>query len=459
MVKSLQDITDKIPLIAKLQPDYIWLSPIFLSPWVDGGYDVADYCKIDPRFGTMSDFRKLVSVAKKYSIGILLDLVLNHTSSEHIWFKKSEQHDPWYKDYYVWVDKPLNWNSFFGGPAFDYSETRGKYYLHLYDRAQPDLNFGNPRVIREFKNIIQFWTDHDVAGFRVDSANVLAEDALRFGVLPRLPGFFNYYQTKETIAVLEKLLGGTKLFTIAEPVGGEFMSRARFRELTRKAFDASFNIGTLDAADTFFSIKDRFYPIKYRKWFRQLAKWCREETFSFALESHDTPRSVNRFGADPKVLAMLQFTLPGNYPCIYQGQEIGTKNPQLSNNIDDYPGVQSRMIYRRQRKEGKTKRQAMKIVKQMSRDNARQPIDWAKYFLQDHNPRSTLNFYRTMVRLWREDPVLIHGKLKVVKTSSKGIFEYYRIYKKDKYFVHLDMTNRTVSYMRDSNGRTIIATR
>ena len=98
-IGSLQDITDKIPLIAKLQPDYIWLSPIFLSPWVDGGYDVADYCKIDPRFGTMSDFRKLVSVAKKYNIGILLDLVLNHTSSEHIWFKRSEQHDPWYKDY------------------------------------------------------------------------------------------------------------------------------------------------------------------------------------------------------------------------------------------------------------------------------------------------------------------------------------------------------------------------
>ena len=194
-IGTLSDIADRIPMIAKLQPDYIWLSPIFLSPWVDGGYDVADYCQIDPRFGTMNDFRHLVAVCNKYHIGILHDLVMNHTSSEHIWFKKSERHDPWYKDYYVWMDHPLNWDSFFGGPAFDYDQIRGKYYLHLYDKRQPDLNFENPRVIREFKEIIKFWTDRGVAGFRVDSANVLAEDALRSGVLPRLSGFFNYYQT------------------------------------------------------------------------------------------------------------------------------------------------------------------------------------------------------------------------------------------------------------------------
>ena len=458
-IGTLSDIADRIPLIAKLQPDYIWLSPIFLSPWVDGGYDVADYCRIDPRFGTMKDFHHLVAVCKKYNIGILHDLVMNHTSSQHEWFKKSERHDPWYKDYYVWMDHPLNWDSFFGGPAFDYDQIRGKYYLHLYDKAQPDLNFENPRVIREFRDITKFWTDRGVAGFRVDSANILAEDALRSGVLPRLSGFFNYYQTKETVEILEKLLGSSKIFTIAEPVGGDFMSHARFHELTRKAFDAAFNIGTLDVADTFLSIKDKPRAVNYRRWFRKLAKWSQEPKFSLALESHDTPRCPSRFNADPKVLALLEFSLPGNYPCIYQGQELGTKNPKLSDNIDDYPGVQSRMIYRRQRKEGKTKRQAMRIVKQMSRDNARQPIDWAEYIMQDHNPKSILNFYRQLVHLWREDPVLIHGKIKVKKATRSGIFEFYRIYKKEKYFVHLDMTNRTVSYMCDSNGRTIIATR
>ena len=458
-IGSLRDIADKIPLIAKLQPDYIWLSPIFQSPWVDGGYDISDYGKIDPRFGNMADFNYLVKVAKKHNIGILLDLVLNHTSSEHPWFKKSECHDPWYKDYYVWLDKPLNWDSFFGGPAFDYSAIRGKYYLHLYDRSQPDLNFSNPRVVREFKNIIKFWTDHGVAGFRVDSANVLAEDALKSGLLPRISGFFNYYQTKETVAILEKLLGASKIFTIAEPIGGEFMSHTRFRELTHKAFDAAFNVGTLDVADTFLSIKDRFYPLNYRKWFRKMAEWSQEEKFSLAIESHDTPRAPSRFDTDPKVLAMMQFLLPSNYPCVYQGQEIGTPNAKLSNNINDYPGVQSRMIYRRLRKEGKTRSQAMKQVKLSSRDNARQPIDWGEYILQEEDEKSVLLFYRKLIELWRTDKVLIKGKLKVRKTTRKGVFDFDRIYEKEVYHIHLDFCGRTKSYCRDSRGGTIVECR
>ena len=239
----------------------------------------------------MRDFRHLIAVANKYHIGILLDLVLNHTSIDHTWFRRSELHDTWYKDYYVWLDKPLNWKSFFGGPAFDYSALRGKYYLHLYDRSQPDLNFNNPRVVKEFKDIIDFWKKEGVAGFRVDSANVLAESNLKHGHIPGLPGFFNYYQTKDTVKVLEKLLANKGMFMLAEPVGGEFFSKRKFRELTDKAFDASFNVGTLDVADSFFSIKDRIYPVNYRRWFKKLAKWAPEPAFSMALESHDAPRS------------------------------------------------------------------------------------------------------------------------------------------------------------------------
>lgn len=458
-IGTLQDISDRIPLIAKLGMDYIWISPIFFSPWVDGGYDVADYKRIDPRFGTMNDFRHLVTVCKKYNIGILNDLVLNHTSSEHPWFIASERHDPWYKDYYVWLDKPLNWKSFFGGPAFDFDQTRGKYYLHLYDRRQPDLNFDNPRVVKEFKDIIKFWTDRGVVGFRVDSANVLAEDALKKGYLPRIPGFFNYYQTKKTVKILEKLLGSEKIFTIAETVGGDFLSKARLHELTRKAFDASFNIGTLDVADTFFSIHDRPGKVHYKRWFKKLAKWTPEERFSFALESHDTPRAVSRFNADPKSLAMLQFLLPNHYPCIYQGQELGLANPKLSNNINDYPGVQSRMMYQRLREEGKTKRQAMNVVKQASRDNARQPIDWAEYTLQDHNERSVLNFYRQIINLWREDIVIAEGELKVRKISAKGVFNFDRVYKGKAYKVHIDLSGSTPSTLKNDLGQIILKSR
>lgn len=458
-IGDLRDIKDIIPLIAKLKPDYIWLNPIFVSPWIDGGYDIADYCKIDPRFGNMTDFKNLVKEAKKYNIGILIDLVMNHTSNQHPWFKKSAMHDSWYNDYYVWLDKPLNWDSFFGGPAFSYNSTRGEYYLHLYDESQPDLNFKNPRVVREFKNIVKFWQDQGVAGFRVDSANILSERNLRHGMIPRLAGFFSYYQTKDTVEILEKILANENLFTIAEPVGGNFMSKKTFRGLTKKAFNAAFNIGTLDVADTFMSNKESIQPINYKRWLQKLADWSTEPKFSFALESHDTPRAVSRFKANPKALAMLQFCLPGNFPCIYQGQELGTKNAHLSNNIDDYPGVQSRMIYRRLRREGKTKQEAMRVVKHSSRDNARQPIDWGEYLLQSKDDESVLNFYYKMLDLWRNDKVLKDGKLKVRYISNQGIMNFNRILGDRSYFIHIDLSGKTASYMRDDKGEKILKTR
>lgn len=456
---TLQDIAEHIPLLARLGMDYIWLSPIYLSPWMDGGYDVQDYCKIDPRFGNMTDFRHLISVCKKHHIGVLMDLVINHTSSEHPWFKASQKFDPWYKDYYIWRDKPLNWNSFFGGPAFDYDNVRGQYYLHLYDKTQPDLNFYNPRVVREFKNIIKFWTDRGVAGFRVDSANILADNAFKRGYLPRISGFFNYYQTKQTMAILEKLLSSNKIFTLAEAVGGDYMSKAKFRELTSKAFDASFNIGTIDVADTFFSMKDQLRKVHYKRWFNKLAKWTPEPKFSFFLENHDTPRAVTRFDANPRVLGMLQFLLPNHYPCIYQGQELGLANPKLSNNIDDYHGVQSRQIYQHLRAEGKTKAQAMRVVKRNSRDNARQPIDWTEYLLQNQDPRSVLTFYRQLIDLWKNDEVIRDGTLKVRKITSKGVFDFDRIHAGKRYQIHLDLSGKTVSYLKNERGETLLDSR
>ena len=458
-IGDLNDIADKIPLIAKLKPDYIWLSPVYFSPWIDGGYDVADYKRIDPRFGNLRDFSRLVATAKKYNIGILMDLVLNHTSIQHEWFKRSVLYDHHYKDYYIWLDKGLNWNSFFGGPAFSYNSMRGQFYLHLYDESQPDLNFSNPSVIKEFKDIIKYWKSKGVAGFRVDSANVLIESRFTNGIIPRLSGFLNYYQSKETIAVLEDLFSDKDLFYLAEPVGGDFMTKRHFRDLTKNAFNASFNIGTLDVADTFMSNKESILPIDYKKWFTKLAEWSQEPKFSLALESHDTPRATTRFKANAKTLALLQFSLPGNFPCIYQGQELGTKNADLSNDITDYPGIQSRMIYRRLRRDGKTKAEAMRIVRRNSRDNARQPIDWGEYYLQTKNPDSNYNFYLRMIELWRNDPILKNGKIKVNYMNEKGVFNFERILGDRKYLVHIDMSNRTASYIRNQSGEKIIKTR
>ncbi|MFV0485333.1 MAG: alpha-amylase family glycosyl hydrolase [Candidatus Saccharimonadales bacterium] len=456
---SLKEITARIPDIAKLGPDYIWLNPFFESPWNEGGYDVSDYRKVNPRFGTMQDFRKLVQVSRKYKIEILLDLVINHTSVKHEWFEKSRHRDVWYKDYYIWIDKPLNWQSFFGGTAYEYDQVRGQYYLHLFDKTQPDLNFQNPRVVREFQKIIDFWMDEGIAGFRVDSANVLSESKLASGRLPRIPGFFYYFQTKETVRTLEKLFGGKRIFSLAEPVGGDFLGKGKFHELTKSAFDASFNVGILDVADTVFSDKARPKPVNYRKWFKKLAKWTIEPKLSFALESHDTPRAVSRFNADPKALAMLQFLLPANYPCIYQGQEIGTKNPVLGNNIEDYPGVQSRAIYHQLIKEGKSKTEAMAVIKRVSRDNARAPLDFAEYDRQCKDDDSVLEFYRKLLELWRTDEVLIRGKLKVKRAKRNGIFIFERRYGDKVYTAHLDLTGKTKSTLSDKSGQILLSSR
>lgn len=458
-IGDLAAISEKIPLIAELQPDYIWLSPIFDSPWREGGYDVANYTKINPRFGNLSDFKHLISVAKHHNIGILLDLVLNHTSTEHEWFQKSRHRDPRYSDYYIWLEKPLNWRSFFGGPAYEYDPIRGEYYLHLFDKSQPDLNFENPRVIKEFAKIIDYWVQRGVAGFRIDSANVLSESKLQSGFFPCFPGFFNYFQTKSTIKILDRLLNKPNIFTIAEPIGGELLSKKKFRELTNAAFDAGFNIGTLDIADSFFSDKAHPLPVNYARWFRKLSRWVTEPKFSFALESHDTPRSVTRFHSQPKPLAMLQFLLPNNFPCIYQGQEIGTPNPHLGNSIEDFPGVQSRAVFQQLLHEGHSKRSAMRTVHRISRENSRQPIDWTKYRAETKDPNSTLCFYRHLTEMWRQDPVLIYGDFKVKRISRTGVFDFVRRYDRQTYFIHIDLSSRTASTVIDQNGKLILSSR
>lgn len=457
---NLKFIASKIPTIAAtLKPDYIWLSPIFLSPWKEGGYDIADYLTIDPQFGTMADFDNLVKTAKTHNVQILLDLVLNHTSVEHDWFQKSRHRDPWYEDYYIWRDRPLNWQSFFGGTAYEYDQIRGQYYLHLFDKSQPDLNFANPRVIREFRKIIDFWVNKQVAGFRVDSTNVLVESKYRHGFIPRIPGFFNYFQSKDTIKTLDNLLGGNRLFTVAEPVGGTFFSISKFHELTQRAFDASFNVGTLDIADTYFSDRAHPHKLQYKRWFRMLARWTVEPKFSFALESHDTPRAPSRYNADPKALAMMQFLLPSYYPCIYQGQELGMQNPKLSDDINNHDDMQSRMVYRSLRKESRSDRAAMAVVKRFSRDNARQPINWKEYDRQVKASTSVRNFYLRLVQLWRTDPVLINGTLKIRKTTKSGVLDFERSFEGQTYHIHLDLPAKTPSTLINHQGEIILSSK
>ena len=456
-IGTFNDITKLIPQIAKnIGPDFIWLSPCFQSPWEDGGYDVSDYYEVNSRFGTMADFNELVATAREFKIGILLDLVLHHTSNQHRWFREAEKGNPDYVDYYLWSNKPRHWDNFFGGSAFSFDPKKGQYYQHLFSSSQPDLNFRNPRVIDEFIDIMDFWKGLGVAGFRFDSTNILIDSRLRAGCLPHIGGFWKYLQTRQTVKVLAELTEDPDLFFLAEPVGGELFSRDMLNQLYSKTgFDAIFNIGTLDVADTSFSRKDRLMPINYKRWLNTLVRWSVESGFAVALESHDTPRATSRFRADPRALAMLQFLLPCEFPCLYQGQEFGTVNPHLSDNIGDYDDVLSRNTYYNLIGEGMNERDAIEVVKHWSRQNARTPVDWQQYDSQT-DPDSTLAFYRKLIDLWRNNDVVTYGDLEIKTVDNSGVIEFCRRRYFKRYHIRIDLTGKTESYLKNIDGKKVL---
>ena len=203
---DIPGIISKLDKLQALGIDAIWLSPVYKSPQVDNGYDIADYKSIDPMFGTMEDFDRLLAEAKARDIRIIMDLVINHTSDQHEWFQRSRRREEGYEDYYIWADKPNNWGGFFGGGAWDYDEVRGQYYLHLFAKEQPDLNWRNPRVMDEVQDILRFWLDKGVAGFRCDVINIIWKNDLENGLpSPILAGLKHYHSTPGCHAVLRRL--------------------------------------------------------------------------------------------------------------------------------------------------------------------------------------------------------------------------------------------------------------
>ena len=463
-IGDLRDIKDALPLIAKLKPDYIWLNPIFVSPWVDGGYDVADYCKIDPRFGTMADFKRLVAEAKKYNIGILLDLVLNHTSNQHPWFQKSIMHDSWYKDYYVWLDKPLNWNSFFGGPAFDYEARRGEYYLHLFAKGQPDLNMDNPKVRQEVVDIQKFWLDMGVDGFREDVITFISKkEGLPNGsiFMPCARGLTRYMNGPHIHEYLTQFKkegwGNYDAMTVGEaPMMTPKTALKYITEGPNQELNMMFNFQHMEADCFLYSwVYTGFHLRKLKK---ALTSW-QTKLYGKAwnanyMENHDQPRVISRYGSEKmrsesgKAIANM-FLFLGGTPFIYQGQEIGMTSIHLPN-LEDYVDVSTITMYKLFRKFGFSHDFVMKRCMYSSRDNARTPVQWSAgknagftdgekaWFKinpnytdvnvesQQTDPDSLLNFYRQLLKIRKENPIVIYGDYKLHYKSSKKLYVYER---------------------------------
>lgn len=462
-IGDIPGIIERLDYLRDLGIGIIWLSPVYPSPNADYGYDISDYCAINPEYGTMEDMDRLITEAGKRDIKIIMDLVINHTSDEHPWFIQSRDKQSPYRDYYIWRPgrngkPPNNWMSFFGGSTWEYDEKSGEYYLHLFSKKQPDLNWRNPKVMEEIQNIMRFWLDKGIAGFRCDVINLLYKTSLENGKIRLamvLPGSEHYVSQEGTHEILRTLrrevLDHYDCFTVGETVFVTTEDAKLLCGSDRRELDMVFSFEHMET-DAFAKwIRRKFDPARFA---RVISKWQDAlEWNANYLENHDQPRSVSRFGNDgryhsesAKVLGTLLLTLRGT-PFIYQGQEIGMTNFDFTG-IDQIRDVESHNIYNLAKRLHIPEPLRWKIIKPTSRDNARTPVHWdsspnagfttgrpwidvnSNYTTinaasQADDPNSILNWYRKLIALRNSDKTLVYGNFKALEIT-RHVFVYRR---------------------------------
>lgn len=473
-VGDLRGVTEKLDYLKSLGVDYLWLTPFFVSPQRDNGYDVADYRNIEPMFGTMEDLDNLIAEGEKRNIGLMFDMVFNHTSTAHEWFRKALAGEKKYQDYYIFKEgvpekPPTNWQSKFGGSAWEYVPELGKWYLHLFDVTQADLNWENPEVREELKEVIRFWKTKGVKGFRFDVVNLISKpeiweddfegDGRRF--------YTDGAHVHEYLKELVRDTGIEDYVTVGEMSSTTLEHCIRYSGAEEKELSMCFNFHHLKVdykdGNKWELMKPDYRKLKelFEKWQRGMQKgnawnalfWC----------NHDQPRIVSRFGDEgkywkesAKMLAGMIHLMRGT-PYIYQGEEIGMTNPHYTS-IEQYVDVESRNYYEILLKEGKTKVQALEILAARSRDNSRTPMQWSderycgfsetepwipvsdnfekinvKKQIQDKD--SILEFYKKLIALRKEKPVIAKGDIEFVEKENVDVLAYIRSFGSQKILV------------------------
>ncbi|EJQ34701.1 alpha,alpha-phosphotrehalase [Bacillus cereus] len=390
---DIKGVTEKLDYLKELGVDYIWLTPIYQSPQNDNGYDVSDYYSIDPSYGTMEEFEELLAEAKVRNIEIMLDIVVNHSSIEHKWFKeaKEDKNSP-YRNYYIWRDEKNNWQSKFGGSAWKYDEKTEQYYLHLFDETQADLNWENEKLREEVYDMMRFWLDKGVTGFRLDVINLISKDQCFLndeGSTATSDGRKYYTDGPRVHEYLQEMnrnvFAGKDVITVGEMSSTTIDNCIKYSNPERNELSMTFSFHHLKVdypnGDKWTKAEFDFIKLKeiMSNWQIEMQKgggwnalfWC----------NHDQPRIVSRFGDDgkyrnesAKMLATAMHMLQGT-PYIYQGEEIGMTNPKFES-IEQYRDVESLNIYDIKLKEGLSKEEIIGILKQKSRDNSRTPMQW-----------------------------------------------------------------------------------
>ena len=457
-VGDIRGIIEKLDYIASLGVNAIWLSPVYKSPNDDNGYDISDYKSIQPEFGTMDDFDELVREAKARGIGIVMDLVINHTSDEHEWFKRALAGDEKYKNYYIIAKGkdgklPNNWGNFFAEcPWAKFGDSEDEYYLHLFSKKQPDLNWRNPDVMAEVKDIMRFWLNRGVIGFRCDVINIIYKDSLEDGKKQLvLTGQEHYLSTDGCHKILSELrrdvLDKYGAFAVGETV---FVSTKQANDLchpSRGELDMVFYFEHMECDQIFVKwFKTRLKPNKLMK---TLTKWQNALPWNACyFENHDQPRFISRFSdlgqyraEASKMMAGLLMSMRGT-PFVYQGQEIGMTNGDFKN-LDEVMDIESHNVYKMAKGLGIPRGMRWKMIQRTSRDNARTPMQWTGgenagfssvtpwlkingnhkevNVAAEESKENILAFWKTMILMRKENEILKCG-------SFKSIFEGKYVY-------------------------------
>lgn len=506
-IGDLKGITSRLDYIKSLQVDIIWISPIFQSPNKDNGYDVSDYCEILPEFGNMDDFDELLHQAHQLNLKVILDLVPNHTSDEHAWFKQAKSSkDNAYRDYYIWKKPtddggpPNNWPSFFGGSAWTLSEETNAYYLHLFTKNQPDLNWENPKVREEIYKAMRFWLDKGVDGFRMDVITLLSKD-LSFNSVDLSIGFRkiieHHYANGPKIheylhEMHEKVMKHYDAFSMGEGVGVTPNNAKLYVDKNREELDMVYHFDVLEnnIPDGKYDKISSFNLLHIKQVFRDWQKVFEENGWvANAFGNHDFARMVSRFGNDQafhkpsaKMLITLMATQNGTLT-IYQGDEIGMTNIQLDE-IDEVNDVQSLNFYSENLLTQKfSNAQALQMINNEGRDNARTPMQWSdqenagfsvgKPWLklnpnfsainvktQENDADSILNFYRKILAVKKEYEVFSYGEFTEIEAHNPTLYAYNKRNENQEITVFLSFSDQpqkvNYSFNKNKNYEVII---
>ena len=497
---DIRGIIEKLDYLKELGVEVIWITPMYKSPQNDNGYDISDYYDIDPNYGTMADFEEMLTEAHKRDLKIVMDIVVNHSSTENEWFKKSEAGDSEYKDFYIWKDavdgkEPTNWQSKFGGNAWQYSEKREQYYLHLFDVTQADLNWENENVRKKVYEIIKFWLNKGVDGFRLDVINLISKDQ-RFlnddGSDTRfVPDGRRFYtdgpRIHEFLKEMNKeAFGGGELITVGEMSSTSLDNCIRYSNPDEKELSMAFSFHHLKV-DYPNGEKWTKAPFNFVELKKILSKWqigMHEGNGWNATfwNNHDQPRALSRFGNDKeyhsesaKMLATVLHGLQGT-PYIYQGEEFGMTNPYFDE-ISKYRDIESTNNYKILLDKGCSEEEAIEILMQKSRDNSRTPVQWndsenagfttgtpwigvpenykkinAEAALKDKN--SIFYHYKKLIDLRRNEELMITGKYEDVDLENKSVYAYKRVGENGELVVISNFYEPEVEFELERNGVT-----